>query len=139
MLQVIARLLAFMLFTLYWGPGRFYPLIIFITIHMILAAILHIVFSEDLAYWKKGYYLKFCHNVMMNSFASIYFHNYLRCASLTNFLRLYLFHTFDIFRFDEMPENPEQDLTQTPKDFDPEELAFIDSQRPGLHISTFLR
>ena len=25
-----------------------------------------------------GYYLKFFHNVMMNSFATIYFHNYLR-------------------------------------------------------------
>ena len=77
-LQIIARLLSFMLFTLYWGPGNFYPLMIFIVVHMILAAIIHIVFSEDLAYWKKGYYLKFLHNVMMNSFASIYFHNYLR-------------------------------------------------------------
>ena len=71
---------------------------------MILAASIHIIFSEDLAYWKKGCYLKFFHNVMMNSFASIYFHNYLR--------------------FDEMPLNGNE---------------FIDSQRPGLHISTFLR
>ena len=94
-----------MLFTLYWGPGNFYPLMIFVLIHMILASVIHIVFSEDLAYWQKGHYLKFFHNVMMNSFASIYFHNYLR--------------------FDEMPQADQGD--------------FIDSQRPGLHISTFLR
>jgi hypothetical protein len=67
-----------MLFTLFWGPGNFYPLMIFVGIHMALAAVLHIVFSEDIIYWRKGHYLKFFHNVMMNSFASIYFHNYLR-------------------------------------------------------------
>jgi len=76
--QVIARLLAFMLFTLFWGPGNFYPLMIFTGIHMIVAAGLHIVFSEDIAYLRRGRYLKFAHNVTMNSFASIYFHNYLR-------------------------------------------------------------
>ena len=29
-------------------------------------------------FYSTGYYLKFFHNVMMNSFATIYFHNYLR-------------------------------------------------------------
>ena len=96
-----------MLFTLFWGPGNFYPLMIFVVIHMVIAALLHIVFSEDLAFFKKGFYLKFFHNVIMNSFASIYFHNYLR--------------------FDEMPASNQKD---------PE---FIDSQKPGLHVSTFLR
>ncbi len=67
-----------MLFTLFWGPGNFYPLMIFVGIHMALAATLHIVFSEDIVYWRRGHYLKFFHNVAMNSFASIYFHNYLR-------------------------------------------------------------
>ena len=108
--QVIARLIAFMLFTLFWGPGNFYPLMIFITIHMILASILHVFFSEDITYWHKGHYLKFFHNVIMNSFASIYFHNYLR--------------------FDEMP------IVQR---IDKKSLEFVDSQRPGLHISTLLR
>jgi hypothetical protein len=116
---VIARLLAFMLFTLFWGPGNFYPLMIFVLIHMILAAIIHIVFSEDLAYFKKGYYLKFWHNVMMNSFASIYFHNYLR--------------------FDEMPESADEVVKTSVEDGVGEDIEFIDSQRPGLHISTFLR
>ena len=76
-LQVTARLLAFMLFTVYWGPGNIYPLIIFTFIHMILASIIHVVFSEDVALWKRGRYLKFVHNVILNSFASIYFHNYI--------------------------------------------------------------
>lgn len=112
-LQVIARLLAFMLFTLYWGPGNFYPLIIFVSIHMIFAALIHVIFSEDLAYWNKGCYLKFFHNVIMNSFASIYFHNYLR--------------------FDEFPHHQQQN-----KNLDLEK-NFLDSTFPGLHISTFLR
>ena len=51
---------------------------IFIVIHMVIAALLHVVFSEDLAFLKQGHYLKFFHNVIMNAFASIYFHNYLR-------------------------------------------------------------
>jgi hypothetical protein len=27
--------LAFMLFTLFWGPGNFYPLMIFIGVHLV--------------------------------------------------------------------------------------------------------
>ncbi|CAM6053917.1 unnamed protein product [Sphagnum tenellum] len=134
--QVVARLLAFMLFTLFWGPGNFYPLLIFVGIHMILAATLHIVFSEDIVFFKKGLYLKFFHNVMINSFASIYFHNYLR--------------------FDEMPITRKPDSahaqlgTMSPTatcqqskieigEKSEETFEFIDGQRPGLHISTFLR
>ena len=83
-LQVTARLLAFMLFTLYWGPGNFYPLMIFVLIHMILAVIIHVSFSEDLAFWRSGQYLKFFHNVTLNSFASMYFHNYLRFDEMPN-------------------------------------------------------
>ena len=83
-LQVMARLLAFMLFTLYWGPGNFYPLMIFVLIHMIIASIIHVAFSEDLAFWKKAQYLKFFHNVLLNSFASMYFHNYLRFDEMPN-------------------------------------------------------
>ena len=86
---------------------------------MVVAAFLHIVFSEDLAYYKKGYYLKFFHNVMMNSFASIYFHNYLR--------------------YDEMPIQESMKKTMKHHNSIDSETGFIDYQRPGLHISTLLR
>ena len=76
--QIIARLLAFQLFALFWGPGLLYPLMIFVVIHMLLSSILHVFFSEDLFYLRKGKYLKFIHNTLMNAFATIYFHNYLR-------------------------------------------------------------
>ena len=82
------------MFALYWGPGQLYPLVIFVLIHMLVSAIMHIFFSEDTYYvryirqgdineWKilicrKGKFLKFLHNTIMNSFATIYFHNYLR-------------------------------------------------------------
>ena len=51
---------------------------IFVVIHMFLCSILHVFFSEDLFYVRKGKFLKFVHNTLMNSFATIYFHNYLR-------------------------------------------------------------
>ena len=75
--QIMARLFAFMLFTLYFNPGEFYPLMIFILIHMILAGFLHVIFSDDFNYCRKGKYLKFFHNVIFNALSSIYFHSYI--------------------------------------------------------------
>ena len=84
------------MFALYWGPGQLYPLVIFVLIHMLVSAVMHIFFSEDTYYvryirptgigireceltiFRKGKILKFLHNTIMNSFATIYFHNYLR-------------------------------------------------------------
>ena len=77
-LQLTARLLAFMLFAVYWGPGNIYVLMVFAAVHIILALVIHMIFSEDIAFFKKGHYLKFFHNVMLNSFSSMFFHNYLR-------------------------------------------------------------
>ena len=86
-LQMTARLLAFMLFAVYWGPGHLYPLMIFAAVHTVLAGILHVVFSEDMAFWRKGNirnYIKFFQNVILNSFATLYFHNYLRFDEMPN-------------------------------------------------------
>ena len=33
---ILARLLCFMIFSLYWGPGNIYPLMIFLVIHIII-------------------------------------------------------------------------------------------------------
>ena len=77
-LQVTARLLAFMLFAVYWGPGNIFSLMIFAAVHIVLALVIHLIFSEDIAFLKKGRYLKFFHNVILNSFSSMFFHNYLR-------------------------------------------------------------
>lgn len=157
--KVVARLLAFMLFTLYWGPGNFYPLMIFVAIHMIIAACLHVFFSEDYAFWKKGHYVKFIHNVMMNSFATIYFHNYLRFDEMPAIehgcqgpddekLASGNGHKLMCGTFDEVTNKYEQkivdegdisiDINDEGQDKD-KGVQFIDTQRPGLHISTFLR
>ena len=69
--QIMARLFSFLLFTLYWEPGQFYPLMLFIAGHMILAGALHVVFSDDLLYCRKGKWLKFIHNVTFNALSSI--------------------------------------------------------------------
>ena len=78
LLQIMSRLLAFQVFAYYWQPGYLYPIICFILGHMLVSGIIHIVFSEDLLYFKKKEYGKFWHNVLMNSLANIYFHNYIR-------------------------------------------------------------
>ena len=77
-LLLVARLLAFMLFSVYWGPGEIKGLMVFAAVHVILASVVHLIFSEDIAFLKKGSYLKFFHNVMLNAFSSMFFHNYLR-------------------------------------------------------------
>lgn len=145
--RVVARLLAFMLFTLFWGPGNFYPLMIFVGIHMVLAAILHIVFSEDIIYWRKGLYLKFLHNVMMNSFASIYFHNYLRFDEMpVTKKKMAAVNKDVVITSDGTKENTTTSTVLSPSKevkiggFEKSsDVEFIDSQRPGLHISTFMR
>ena len=128
------------MFALYWGPGQLYPLVIFVLIHMLVSAIMHIFFSEDTYYvryirqgeiteWKilicrKGKILKFLHNTIMNSFATIYFHNYLRMDEMPPIDRT-LGKTplqSDCFIYIEYSANDE-----------------IDAQSPGLHISTFIR
>jgi hypothetical protein len=113
LMQIIAWLLAFQLFALYWGPGQLYPLVIFVVIHMLVSGIMHVFFSDDLFFVRKGKYLKFLDNTMMNAFATIYFHNYLR--------------------MDEMPrigraQDRQRDIREE-----------VDTQTPGLHISTFIR
>jgi len=116
LMQITARLLAFQLFALYWGPGNLYPLVVFVFTHMFLSSILHVVFSEDLFYLKEGKYLKFFHNVMMNGFATIYFHNYLR--------------------MDEMPSTGNAFVSP---DTGPGPDHCKEAQTPGLHVSTFIR
>ena len=114
-MHIIARLLAFQLFALFWGPGQLWPLVVFVVIHMFISSIVHVFFSEDLYYVRKGKYLKFIHNMLMNAFATIYFHNYLR--------------------MDEMPRlGP-----SNPNNEDDDKDKCGDAQRPGLHISTFTR
>eukprot|EP00092_Neocalanus_flemingeri_P014096 GFUD01015205.1.p1 GENE.GFUD01015205.1~~GFUD01015205.1.p1 ORF type:complete len:1185 (+),score=225.12 GFUD01015205.1:258-3557(+) len=78
LLQIMSRLLSFQVFAYFWAPGNLYPIILFILGHMLVCGVLHIIFSEDLYYFRKKEYGKFFHNVLMNSLANIYFHNYLR-------------------------------------------------------------
>ena len=100
-LQLTARLLAFMLFAVYWGPGTLYPLIIFTVVHTILSGIIHVVFSEDIAFLKKGKWIKFSQNVILNAFASLYFHNYLRFDEMPNDKLLHI----DDMQNDKTPQN----------------------------------
>ena len=53
-LQLTSRLLAFMLFSVYWGPGNIWALFVFAFAHVLLAMVIHLVFSEDIKFLKKS-------------------------------------------------------------------------------------
>ena len=130
--QIMARLFAFMLFTLYWGPGQFYPLMIFILIHLILAGALHIIFSDDLLYCRKGKWIKFFHNVTFNALSSIYFHNYIHQDENSDIKakQAYEGSKKEQGKRSETGDNSSQDITS--------KTGHVD-QSCGLHTSTLLR
>ena len=76
---------------------------------------------------RKGKYLKFMHNVMMNAFATIYFHNYLRMDEMPR-----------IGRREVEPGKPDQTDAQTPGTVR-QNICTVVLNCSGLHISTFTR
>jgi len=70
----------FIIFFMYaWGPGQFYPGVIFIVVHVLMMGLLHIMFvsygkisstSNCIMFWKMAY------SCLVNGLANIYCHNY---------------------------------------------------------------
>ena len=78
--QIIGRLFILVLFAYSFGPGNYYPLLIFIAAHILLMSALHFVFSDAKKYWQKGGFLNlsFFHYLIGNGLANIYIHNWIR-------------------------------------------------------------
>ena len=76
--QIIGRLFVLVLFAYSWGPGHYYPVLIFIAAHIILMSTLHFVFSDAKKYWREGGLLSFIHYLIGNGLANIYIHNWIR-------------------------------------------------------------
>ena len=71
------------LFDYSFGPGHYYPLLIFLGAHIVLMSFLHFVFSDAKKYWQKGGFLNlsFFHYLIGNGLANIYIHNWIRYTS----------------------------------------------------------
>ena len=52
--QILGRLFIFVLFSYSFGPGNYYPILIFLGAHIILMSTLHFIFSDAKVYWQKG-------------------------------------------------------------------------------------
>ena len=82
--QIIGRLFILVLFSYSFGPGEYYPLLVFLALHILLMTVLHFVFSDAKVYWEKGGFLKlgFFHYMIGNGLANIYIHNWIRMDPL---------------------------------------------------------
>jgi len=82
--QIIGRLFILVLFAYSFGPGNYFPLLLFIGAHILLMSSLHFVFSDAKKYWQKGGFLNlsFFHYLIGNGLANIYIHNWIRMDPL---------------------------------------------------------
>jgi hypothetical protein len=82
--QILGRLFILVFFAYSFGPGRYFPLLIFLGAHIVLMSLLHFVFSDAKKYWQKGGFLNlsFFHYLIGNGLANIYIHNWIRMDPL---------------------------------------------------------
>ncbi|XP_040571622.1 uncharacterized protein [Lepeophtheirus salmonis] len=82
--QIIGRLFILVLFSYSFGPGMYFPVLIFLAVHILLMTILHFIFSDAQIYWLKGGFLNlsFFHYMIGNGLANIYIHNWIRMDPL---------------------------------------------------------
>jgi len=82
--QILGRLFILVFFAYSFGPGRYYPLLIFLGVHIVLMSFLHFIFSDAKKYWQKGGFLNlsFFHYLVGNGLANIYIHNWIRMDPL---------------------------------------------------------
>ena len=62
----------------------FWPLLLFLTIHILVMSILHFIFSDATTYWKESgcTKLSFFHYMLGNGLANVYIHNWIRMDPL---------------------------------------------------------
>lgn len=82
--QIIGRLFILVLFSYSFGPGMYFPILIFLAVHILVMTVLHFVFSDAKMYWEKGGFLNlsFFHYMIGNGLANIYIHNWIRMDPL---------------------------------------------------------
>jgi hypothetical protein len=78
--QIIGRLFIIVFFAYSFGPGKYWPLLVFLGAHILVMSAVHFVFSDAKHYWVKGGFLNisFFHYLLGNGLANIYIHNWIR-------------------------------------------------------------
>ena len=62
----------------------FWPLLVFLALHILVMSILHFIFSDATTYWKESgcTKLSFFHYMLGNGLANVYIHNWIRMDPL---------------------------------------------------------
>lgn len=83
--QIIGRLFIMVLFAYSFGPGYYFPVLIFLGAHILLMTILHFIFSDAKMYWEKGGFLNlsFFHYMVGNGECDSVNEHLSRLVSLT--------------------------------------------------------
>ena len=75
LLLIISRVNCLTLFMYYFGPGEFYPGMVFLFIHLLLMLSLHLILHDDIIHFKKGNYFRFFHGCFLNGLANMFSNN----------------------------------------------------------------
>ena len=75
LLLIISRVNCLILFMYYFGPGEFYPGMVFLFVHLILMICLHLIFHDDVIHFNEGNYFRFFHGCFLNGLANMFNNN----------------------------------------------------------------
>ena len=79
LLFIISRMNCLIIYMYWFGPGQFYPGIVFLMIHLIIMIVLHIIFMEEFNwswnYFKGAQSLTFAHACFLNGLANMFSNN----------------------------------------------------------------
>ena len=75
LLFIISRMNCLVIFMYSFGPGQFYPGIVFLMIHLLIMIGMHNFFTEDLAYLKEKRYFQYLHSCFLNGLANMFSNN----------------------------------------------------------------
>ena len=72
---IVARMNCLVIFMYSFGPGQFYPGMIFLAIHFGIMVILHTCFTSELTLLKECHYVRFIHGCLLNGLANMFSNN----------------------------------------------------------------
>ena len=86
--QITGRMFILVLFAFSFRTEEkhqlFWPLLVFLAIHILFMSVLHFIFSDATTYWKESgcTKLSFFHYMLGNGLANVYIHNWIRMDPL---------------------------------------------------------
>jgi hypothetical protein len=75
LLFIISRMNLIVLFMYSFGPGQFYPGMVFLAIHFLIVVILHNIFTDEISHIASSRYLRYFHSCCINGMANMFSNN----------------------------------------------------------------